>query len=34
MFELKCTGVVKELWHDVCKTVIIKRLSSISKVYS
>ena len=34
MFELQCADSVKELWHDVCKAIIIERLrlSNISKV--
>ena len=32
MFQLKCDGNVKELWHGVCKEVIMNRLPSITKV--
>lgn len=32
MFELQCPDSVKELWHDVCRTIMIKRLPNISKV--
>ena len=32
MFELQCPDSVKELWHDVCNAVMIKRLPNISKV--
>ena len=32
MFELQCPDSVKELWHDICKAVMVKRLESTSKV--
>ena len=32
MFELQCADNVKELWHDVCKAVIMERLPTLSKV--
>ena len=33
MFELQCADDVKELWHDICRAVIIERLPNISKVH-
>ena len=32
MFELECADCVKELWHGVCKVIMIGRLHPISKV--
>ena len=32
MFELKCNENVKELWHGVCREVIMSRLPEITKV--
>ena len=30
MFELQCADVVKDIWHNVCKEVMIKRLPNVS----
>ena len=32
MFELECPDDVKELWHSVCKVIMIERLPTLSKV--
>ena len=32
MYELKCDDIVKELWHGVCREVIMSRLLYKTKV--
>ena len=32
MFELECDDVVKELWHGVCREIVITRLPKLNKV--